>query len=233
MAVAGDRHVGCDGCGRTVPLEELTAVTMPDGERVACCPRCEPHAREAARKCSSLDQRRDTCDGCTDTYLESRLEDVVLDDGTVVACCPSCAAEAPGRADTSRRSDTSNGNLRESSGDDHTVESDDVTDEKSLCTQCNEWTRAERFRVTTVDGRHERLCPACKETAESDGIVKDVGMRSAEARAVLSVDTDASAEEIRSAFHREVKRAHPDRDSGSASAFQLVTDAYERLREDA
>ena len=232
MAVAGDRHGGCDGCGQTVPLEELTAVTMPDGERVACCPRCEPHAREAARKCSSLDQRRDTCDGCTDTYLESQLEDVVLDDGTVVACCPSCVAEVPGRGSGADRRVSASNDTPSDAGVERTTGTDDATDEESLCTQCNEWIATERFPITTIDGRSERLCPACKDSAEQDGIIKDVGMRRAEAREVLRVERGATADEIRSAFHREVKRAHPDRKSGSASAFQLVTDAYERLAED-
>jgi len=99
MAAVGDEPAGCDGCGRTAPLEELTTVTMPDGEQVVCCQHCEPHARAAAERGGSLDQRRDTCDGCTGTFRLAELEDVVLDDGTVVTCCPSCVAQAPNRDD--------------------------------------------------------------------------------------------------------------------------------------
>ena len=232
MAVADDRQAGCEGCGRTVPLEDLTTVTMPDGERVACCPRCEPHAREAARKCSSLDQRRATCDGCTGTYLETELEDVVLEDGTVIACCPSCAAEAPTATGGDRDGDATASDERtaadDADGNDGGAES---TGEETLCTQCNEWITAELYRVTTIDDRTERFCPSCKERAEADGIVKEVAMRKTEAREVLGVDADATDEEVRTAFHRQVKRAHPDRDSGSKSAFKLVTEAYERLTE--
>lgn len=231
MAVADDRHAGCDGCGRSVPHEELTAVTMPDGEDVACCPRCEPHAREAARKCSSLDQRRGTCDGCTGTYLEVELEDVVLPDGAVLACCPSCAAEAPdNEAERGKpRSDADpNGPADDGSGDgDETTSGGD-----SLCTQCNEWVAVELFRVTTVDDRTERLCPGCKEHAEENGIVRDVEIRKTRAREVLGVERGATDAEIRAAYHRQVKRAHPDQQSGSKSAFRLVTDAYDRLREE-
>lgn len=234
MAVVDDRQVGCDGCGRTVPLEELTAITMPDGDRVACCPRCEPHAREAARKCSSIDQRRRTCDGCTDAILASRVEDIVLEDGTVLTCCRSCAAQAPTAdsktASSSSETDETTEKVGEARSDGC---SGSTAEDEGLCTQCNEWVTAERFEITTIDGRDERFCPTCTETAEEKGIVKTISMRKSEARDVLSVGPDASHEEIRAAFHREVKRAHPDRKSGSRSAFQLVTDAYERLQKDA
>lgn len=226
MAVADDRQAGCEGCGRTVPLEDLTTVTMPDGERVACCPRCEPHAREAARKCSSLDQRRAACDGCTETYLEAELEDVILEDGTVLACCPSCATAAPdGDADAGAAAAGDGGSAATDRGDEE-------DGEETLCTQCNEWITAELFRVTTIDDRTERLCPPCKERAEADGIVKDVDMRKTKAREVLDVEADATDDEIKTAFHQQVKRAHPDRESGSKSAFKLVREAYERLTED-
>ncbi|QFU83689.1 J domain-containing protein [Natronorubrum aibiense] len=228
MAVADDRHPGCDGCGRSVPLEDLTAVTMPDGERVACCPRCEPHAREAARKCASLDQRRGTCDGCTGTYLEAELEDIVLDDGTVVTCCPTCAAKAPDAE--SNTTDTQRETSDSTAADE--TRSESTSDDQQLCTQCTEWTSAEPFRVTTVDDRTERLCPSCKERAERDGIIKDVEIRKTKAREVLGVEADATDEELRTAFHEQVKRAHPDQQSGSKSAFQLVRDAYERLQEE-
>lgn len=222
MAVVGDRQAGCDGCGRTVALEDLTTVTMPDGERVACCPECEPHARAAARKGSSLDQRRAACDGCTGTFLEAELEDVVLSDGTVLTCCPSCAAEAPG-------SETEgDGSATDESAD---AEGDD-TDERTRCTQCREWVTEERFRVTTIDERTERLCSDCKADAEERGIVADVAMRKLEAREVLGVERDVSDDRLRDAFHEQVKRAHPDRKSGSESAFKLVRDAYDRLRDE-
>lgn len=224
MAAVGERRAGCDGCGRTVALEDLTTVTMPDGERVACCPECEPHARAAARKGSSLDQRRAACDGCTETVLEAELEDVVLSDGTVLTCCPSCAAEAPG-SDAGAESDGS------ATGRTDATESDDA-DGRTRCTQCRERAAEERFRVTTVDERTERLCSDCKADAEERGIVADVAMRKTEAREVLGVEPGVSDDRLRDAFHEQVKRAHPDRESGSESAFKLVREAYDRLRDE-
>lgn len=232
-------RTGCDGCGRTVPSDESATVVMPNGERVTCCPHCEPHARAAAGSTTdeadtgtitenqSLDRRRDTCDGCRSPFRKTELEPLVLGDGTVIACCPSCVADAPtgngNDGSTISATDSSNGAVRSSH--------DSATDEKKpRCSQCNEAVTAELFRVTTIDDRTERLCRACKNDAEADGIVTNVDMRTSRAREVLGVDEDATAEEIRAAYHRQVKRAHPDRKSGSRSAFQLVTEAYERLQ---
>lgn len=248
-------ETGCDGCGRTLSPEDSTTVVLPNGDRVTCCPRCEPHARAVADgDAPSLDQRRDTCDGCRSTVLASELEDVVLEDGTVLACCPSCAAQAPDKKRTTDGSDGIGDDDDETEAGDggtgaeaseigdpdttatattttttSTTAQDQPTD-RTRCSQCRTTVAAELFRVTTVDGRTERFCRSCKEEAKADGIVKDVEMRATRARDVLGVDEDATAEEIQTAYHQQVKRAHPDRKSGSRSAFQLVTDAYERLR---
>jgi len=230
MAVVGDKRVGCDGCGRTVALEELTTVTMPDGQQVVCCPDCEPHARAAAQKGGSLDQRRDACDGCTGTFPVAELEDVVLDDGTVLTCCPSCVAEAPtGDDDDATSPDT------DSPADADTAtgsESESADETQYRCTQCHEQVSEEPFCVTTIDDRTEQLCPDCKATAEDHGIVAAVEMRKTRAREILGVEPDVTDDELRNVYHEQIKRAHPDRKSGSKSAFQLVTDAYERLRDD-
>ena len=227
MAVVSDKRVGCDGCGRTVMLEELTTVTMPDGQQVVCCPDCEPHARAVAQTegDGTLDQRRGTCDGCTGTYLVANLEDVVLEDGTVLSCCQSCAAEAP----TGTDDDTA---ATDSAPDTSATDSDRTDVERYRCTQCHEQSSAEPFRVTTIDERTERLCAECKADAEERGIVASVDMRKTRAREILGVDPDVSDDELRAIYHEQIKRAHPDRKSGSKSAFQLVTDAYERLRDD-
>ncbi|WP_408958597.1 J domain-containing protein [Natrinema sp. 74] len=228
MAVVGDRRPGCDGCGRTVALEDAATIRMPDGERIVCCPDCEPHARAAARKGGSLDQRRDTCDGCTTTVPVADLEDVVLDDGTVVSCCPSCAAEAPGRdsADGSG-AETDDSDVTDGSG---SAPKDDAN-EQGRCTQCRNRVSEELYHVTTIDERTERLCSDCKADAEERGIVAAVAMRKQRAREVLGVDANATDDELRTAYHEQVKRAHPDRKSGSQSAFALVTEAYDRLRD--
>ncbi|MFD1564150.1 J domain-containing protein [Haloarchaeobius amylolyticus] len=231
MAVVGDKRVGCDGCGRTVALEELTTVTMPDGQQVACCPDCEPHARAAAQKGGSLDQRRDTCDGCTGTFLVAELKDVVLDDGTVVTCCPSCATEAPtSGSDDSSAPDTDDTTAVADTSP--TTESEHTDEKRYRCTQCHEQVTEEPFRVTTIDERTERLCADCKAAAEDRGIVAAVDMRKTRAREILGVEPDVSDDELRDVYHDQIKRAHPDRKSGSKSAFQLVTEAYERLRTD-
>lgn len=235
MAVVGDEPAGCDGCGRTAPLEELTTVTMPDGEQVVCCEHCEPHARAAAEKGGSLDQRRDACDGCTGTFLLAELEDVVLDDGTVVTCCPSCVAQAPSR-DGGETSGTDGTAEDVTEGTTAVTDSERSTEagpdeNRRRCSQCREQVSEERFRVTTIDERTERLCTDCKSDAEERGIVATVEMRKTRAREVLGVDAGASDETLRDAYHEQVKRAHPDRSSGSRSAFGLVTDAYERLRD--
>ena len=214
MSVAGERRACCDGCGRRTALERLTTVTMPNGERVACCPACEPHARNAARTSDTPDSRRGTCDGCAGTFRRRDLEELVLDDGTVVTCCPSCTDEVPGEADG-----------------DETESADEPERALNRCSQCAEWVAEELFLATTIDGRTERLCSSCKAAAEDRGILKRVAMRRERAREILGVEPGADADEIRTAFHEQVKRAHPDRESGSKSAFKLVTDAHDRLRE--
>ncbi|SDQ61595.1 DnaJ domain-containing protein [Natronobacterium texcoconense] len=228
---------------------------MPDGSRVACCPQCEEYARAAAERLSddgstgSVDHQRTACDGCGQPLPERDLEEIVVADGTVLACCPACVTEATSRDDVKRRSRS-----RLESGSEPTTEStnaastptdseepddgadgdenqDLATEEYSRCTQCRDRVSDERFRVTTVDGRTERLCPSCKDEAERNGIVESVAMRKTKAREVLGVSSDASMEKIHSAYRTQVKRAHPDRKSGSRSAFRLVTEAYERLRD--
>ncbi len=212
MAVADERREGCDGCGRVVRLEELTTVTMPDGDRIACCPRCEPHARNAAEKLSAIDRQQQRCDGCTKTFQRTNLEDVVLRDGAVISCCPDCLSEVPGQ------------------GSGQTVTgSTELATPRNLCSQCHESYSTELFHVTTIDDRTEELCPTCKETAERKGIVKSVKMRKSEAREILGVEENATTEAIREAFITQIKSAHPDQKSGTQSAFKLVKEAYERL----
>lgn len=220
MAVADERREGCDGCGRTVALEKLTTVTMPDGERIACCPTCEPHAREAAKKLSSIETKREDCDGCNDEFPPADLEDVVLTDGTVISCCPTCITEVPGRSD---------GGTDTSVDTDEPAETTELATRRNLCSQCHEWVDEELYHVTTIDDRTEEMCPDCKALSEEKGVVASVKMRKSEAREILGVDEGVSDAELRKAFLTQIKSAHPDRKSGTRSAFKLVKEAYERL----
>lgn len=258
MAVADERREGCDGCGRTVAIEDLTAVTMPDGERIACCPQCEPHARAAARRPASAqrpasdadsrpasdDDGRLACDGCNERFPAAELDDLELPDGTVISCCPECLDEVPGAGDDTSgdgdasSADTASANAPSSSDDEPTStetsgddsETTELATTRNRCSQCHDVVTVECFSVTTIDGRSEEMCPTCKTIAEDKGVIKSVEMRKSEARDVLGVDADASQKEIRDAFHAQVKNAHPDRKTGSRSAFKLVKEAYERLR---
>jgi len=60
-------------------------------------------------------------------------------------------------------------------------------------------------------------------------VVKSVTLRTDEARATLGVVESATDEEIRDAFLKQIKHAHPDRKSGTQSAFKQVKAAYDRL----
>ena len=220
MGVVDERHEGCDGCGRTVPLKELTTVSMPDGDTLACCRRCEPHARSAAKKLAELDTNRTECDGCDTEFKTASLEDVVLTDGTVITVCPDCLREVPGRVDSGGKP-----SVTDHSG----AETTEIARRKDLCGQCHEWFDEELFHVTLIDGRTEEMCSSCRDRAVDDGIATDVKMRKTEAREILDVGTGASTQEIRRAFLMQIKHAHPDRASGSREAFKLVKEAYDRL----
>lgn len=63
-----------------------------------------------------------------------------------------------------------------------------------------------------------------------DGVVAtEVAMRESRAREILDVGPAATEAEVRNAFFQQVKHAHPDRETGSRSAFKLVKEAYDRL----
>ncbi|MFC7230236.1 J domain-containing protein [Saliphagus sp. GCM10025308] len=237
MAVVDQRRERCDGCGRAVALENLTTVTMPDGERLACCPTCAPHAREAARKLESIDRPRGTCDGCHSSVSRNDLEDVVLPDGTVITCCPDCLEEVPGHGDAgSSRSGSFTAESSEAEDGNGAAPADEATEtthlatRRTLCSQCHEYVDEELYHVTTIDGRTEEMCPDCKALAEEKRVVSSVEMRESEAREILRVDDDATSQELREAFLTQIKHAHPDKKSGSESAFKLVKEAYDRLK---
>lgn len=55
------------------------------------------------------------------------------------------------------------------------------------------------------------------------------GMSADEARAVLRVNADATAEQIKKAFRMRAMETHPDRPGGSAESFKKTAEAYKVL----
>lgn len=229
MAVV-ERHA-CEGCDREFSLDNLHAVTMPGGSRAVCCPECREYAETVTDNGSDIDQRRRECDGCTEEYLVSDLEEVILSDGTSVLCCGSCAEHAPSNDDDSdsRRQEATEA---ETAAELESKEPSKASRQRNLCQQCNDWYSIELYRVVTVDDRTEKFCPDCKEQARDDGIIKDVRMRRAEAYEVLGESGFEDAEDLRETYIEQVKRAHPDKKSGSRGAFKQVQAAYDRLQDE-
>ncbi|WP_135535314.1 J domain-containing protein [Halostella pelagica] len=228
MAVTDRR--GCDGCGRTLPLDDLYSVTMPDGHTAVCCPECREYAEEAAEKQSELDQRRRACDGCGTEHRLSALSDVTLSDGTSVLCCADCERHVPGRGGdrTSRTGSSSTGGSDATNGNSSGA-NDETAVSRNSCDQCRESFTVELYRVETVDGRTQLFCPDCKDEGLADGVVRSVRMRRSEAYAMLEITGNADEEAIRQAYLERVKAAHPDREDGSRAEFKSVKRAYDRL----
>lgn len=204
MATAEERRVQCEGCGRRVVIAELTTVSLPE-ETLACCETCADHVTAVATAHGSTRE----CDGCGADITNSDPAEIDLPDGTTVTCCSHCATSWD---DTAEEPETT-----------------EIATQRSLCSQCHEWHDGELFHVTTIDGRSEKLCPACRQDAEERGVIKDVAMRTQEAREILGLEEGADETAIREAFHQQIQRAHPDRSTGSQSAFKLVKEAYDRL----
>ncbi|NHN49716.1 J domain-containing protein [Halostella sp. JP-L12] len=233
MAVTDDRR-GCEGCGRTLPVDDLYSVTMPDGYTAVCCPECREFAETAAEKQAELDQRRRACDGCGAEHRLESLSEVTLSDGTSVLCCDDCERHVPGRGgstaagggESSARNGTGDAGDAAQAGDTVGGETAAVRND---CDQCRESFSVELFQVETVDGRTQAFCPDCKDEGLDDGVVRSVRMRRSEAYATLAVDGDADEEAIRDAYLEKVKRVHPDRADGSRAEFKRVKRAYDRL----
>lgn len=229
-----DQH-GCDGCDREFTAAELYPVELPNGETTICCPDCREHAKEAAEKQAELVATR-SCDGCGDAVASDALSEVLLPDGVTVSLCEACEAAAPdptAETGASDRSDRASRSDRPGRSDpDDLPDPDDGGDVRNRCDRCREWMAAELWEVVTVDDRVEEFCDACKNLAIEDGVVKRVNLKRAEAREILDVEPDADQSAIRRAYLAQVKRAHPDRDTGSTLAFKRVQRAYDRLAEE-
>lgn len=211
---------GCDGCNGEYTAAELYPVEMPNGETAICCPECRRHAKVAAQKQANLVATR-SCDGCGESFVEDALSDVLLPDGVTVSLCETCEAAVPdpGESDDGDAA----------AGADESSEEDDGV--RNRCDQCHEWVSGELWEVVTVDDRTEEFCDACKNEALEDGVVKKVHLKRAEAREILDVGPDVDRAELRRTYLEQVKRAHPDRDTGSRLAFKRIQRAYDRLSE--
>jgi hypothetical protein len=210
------REHGCDGCDEEFTAAELHPVEMPNGETAICCPECRRHAKTAAEKQADLVATR-TCDGCGESFVAEALSEVLLPDGVTVSLCETCEAQAPDPDEAT------------TDADDDAGDAPDDEDVRNRCDGCQEWVAEELWEVVTVDDRTERFCEACKNEGLSDGVVKRVHLKRAEAREILGVDRDPEEAAIRKAYLEQIKRAHPDRDTGSRLAFKRVKRAYDRL----
>lgn len=186
------------------------------------------------------------CEGCTRRVTVEELR-VVTVPGRTMACCETCEAHVQAVTDAHSETVECEGCTRTLSLDEAVrltlPDGAEVTcclacrrswegdAEGEPCSQCSE-PADDLADVTTIDGRTERFCQECLARAEEQGIVGSVAMATAEAREILGVGPDADQETIRAAFHRQVRRAHPDMPTGSKSAFSLVTEAYDRLSSD-
>lgn len=177
MAVVDRR--GCDGCGRTLPVEELTAVTLA-GEQAVCCPECREHAESVETEAG---RRRGTCSGCGETYPVEAFEAVELPDGSTVACCPDCIEHAES---VSRRTSV-DGHRGECSGcgDDFDVSEMDVVElddgeTVACCGECAEYARA-AARTTEDETAYDRAAGRARgEDAANDDETPGDGASSAD-----------------------------------------------------
>jgi len=212
---------GCDGCEEEYTAAELYPVEMPNGETAICCPECRRHAKEAAQKQADLVATR-SCDGCGESVVEDALSETLLPDGVTVSLCETCEAEVPDPGESDDDGEVA------TAGDGGDDEDNGV---RNRCDQCHEWVSEELWSVVTVDDRTEEFCEPCKNEALDDGVVKKVHLKRAEAREILGVDRDVERTELRRTYLEQVKRAHPDRDTGSRLAFKRIQRAYDRLSE--
>lgn len=153
---AVDRR-GCDGCGRTLPIDELSAVTLAGTEQAVCCPRCREHMEsvvdEASTRSNGSSPAVRACSGCGESYPVTELTAFDLPDGETVACCTDCAEHA---RSLSQQSDVSGDGFECSGcgdavpiGEREAVELDDGTT-IVCCEECAEYARA--ATKTTTDG---------------------------------------------------------------------------------
>jgi hypothetical protein len=195
MAVVDRR--GCDGCGRSLPVEELVAVSLPGDEHAVCCPECRQHAESVADdESTAVARQRGECEGCGTTRPVDEFETVTLPDESTVAVCEGCREHAESMSRRTgvegRRGDCSGCGERFDVNDMTAVELDDGTT-VACCEDCAAYARA-AGRTTDDDSTFDGAASddaAARSTADV-GTAADAGA-TADASATADVGTAADS----------------------------------------
>ncbi|MFC6953454.1 J domain-containing protein [Halorubellus litoreus] len=161
MAVVDRR--GCDGCGRSLPVEELVAVSLPGDEHAVCCPDCREHAESVVDdEPTAVARQRGECEGCGTTRPVDEFETVNVTDGETVAVCEDCRehAESMSRRTSvdGHRGSCSGCGERFDVNDMTAVELDDGTT-VACCEECASYARA-AARTTRDDAAFDDVTDA-------------------------------------------------------------------------
>jgi hypothetical protein len=204
MAVVDRR--GCDGCGRSLPVEDLVAVSLPGDERAVCCPDCRKHAESIASEPSAIARQRGECEGCGAALPVDEFETVAVAGDESVAVCPECREHV---AAISRRTSV-DGHRGACSGCDETfdvnemeaVELDDGTT-VACCETCAEYARA-AARTTADEPDFDR--------------VDDTSSTEAASTTEDATSTDEASVSSRESRDRDRTRGDPTERSTDATA---------------
>ena len=187
MAVVDRR--GCDGCGRSLPVEDLVAVALPGDGHAVCCPECREHAESVVDDDPTADaSQRGECEGCGTTRPVDAFDTVNVADGETVAVCDDCREHAESM---SRRTSV-DGHRGACSGcgeafavsDMTAVELDDG-ETVACCEECASYARA-ATRATSDDrpfadaDEHEHAPSGGDDTAEAGDATAPAGDADAE-----------------------------------------------------
>ena len=152
MAVVDRR--GCDGCGRSLPVEELVAVSLPGDGHAVCCPECREHAESVVDDdATAVARQRGECEGCGTTRPVDEFETVNVTGSETVAVCEDCREHA---ASMTRRTSV-DGHRGTCSGCDERFDVNDMTAVElddgttvACCEECASYARA-AARTTSDD----------------------------------------------------------------------------------
>lgn len=196
MAVVDRR--GCDGCGRSLPVDELVAVSLPGDEHAVCCPECREHAESVADdESAAVPRQRGECEGCGSTRPVDEFETVTLPDESTVAVCEACREHAESMSRRTgvegRRGDCSGCGERFDVNDITAVELDDGTT-VACCEDCATYARA-AARTTDHDSAFDGAAAddaAARSTADA-GATADAGSTADSAGADGAVTEESGA----------------------------------------